>query len=420
MSEVVQYYLDREKEYNFNNQKKYKNDNEDLKFLSIEKIGGMTVDENIKNKSNIKIRANLEEIKERMKTDENKDTFLTDKINLNSNYKEERGGDINSLNFENKSIIKVEKGETVPIDFEKLVINLKDKTDQPKPINPLFFIINGEKPLEKEKLLNYNTNPQFFPTTIPYKDKINNIKSNNIDKGKFSYMKQLEEEHDILHKINIYNKTHHDFLKNYNFKDCFNKPTYDKIKIISDVKKLIYHSKTNNMEDNAKIIKQIEKSEMINRSKGHGIFKFRNNFEKERKKIWEEKRKKFLDLQNEKDTMSINLRSPDLFGENNKIYNTSAQVFFNRTYMKMTYEDYKKIQDEKKRIKKLNDKLNMNIEKLYKRKEMPSYTDIKKIMRDQNMDNVFRRAQTEIMKPTKEELIEYSKELSSNTSNLHN
>ena len=152
---------------------------------------------------------------------------------------------------------------------------------------------------------------------------------------------------------------------------------------------------------------------MINRSKGHGIFKFRN-------KIWEEKRKKFLDLQNEKDIMSINLRSSDLFGENNKIYNTSAQVFFNRTYMKMTYEDYKKIQDEKKRIKKLNDKLNMNIENLYKRKERPSYTDIKKIMRDQNMDNVFRRAQTEIMKPTKEELIEYSKELSSNTSNLHN
>jgi hypothetical protein len=419
MSEVVQYYLDREKEYNFNNQKKYKNDNEDLKFLSIEKIGGMTVDENGKNKSNIKIRANLEEIKERMKTEENKDTFLTDKINLNSNYKEERGGDINSLNFENKSIIKVEKGETVPIDFEKLVINLKDKTDQPKPINPLFFIINGEKPLEKEKLLNYNTNPQFFPTTIPYKDKINNIKSNNIDKGKFSYMKQLEEEHDILHKINIYNKTHHDFLKNYNFKNCFNKPTDDKIKIISDVKKLIFHSKTNNIEDNAKIIKQIERSEMMNRSLGHGIFKYRNKFEKERKNLWEKKKKEFIEDQIEKGKMNINLKKPNLF-EENKIYDRASQVFFTRTYMKMTYEDYKKIQEEKKNYKKLNDELNMKIERLYKKKEPIPFSDIKKIMRDQNMDNVFRRAQTEIMKPTKEELIEYSKELSSNTSNLHN
>ena len=416
MSEVVQYYLDKEKEYNFNNQKKYKNDNEDLKFLSIEKIGGMTVDENIKNKSNIKIRANLEEIKERMKTDENKDTFLTDKINLNSNYKEERGGDINSLNFENKSIIKVEKGETVPIDFEKLVINLKDKTDQPKPINPLFFIINGEKPLEKEKLINYNTNPQFFPTTIPYKDKINNIKSNNIDKGKFSYMKQLEEEHDILHKINIYNKTHHDFLKNYNFKNCFNKPTDDKIKIISDVKKLIYHSKTNNIEDNAKIIKQIERSEIINRSLGHGIFKYRNKFEKERKNLWEKKKQEFIEDQKEK--MNINLKKNNLF-EENKIYDRSSQVFFTRTYMKMTYEDYKKIQEEKKNYKKLNDELNMKIERLYKKKEKVPYSDIKKIMRDQNMDNVFRRAQTEIMKPTKEYLMEYAKEFNSNDSNLY-
>ena len=413
MSEVVQYYLDIDKKSN-----KYKNkpkfNNEDLNLLSIEKFPVIITEDN---KKQTTITSNLQELKDKMKTEENKDTFLTDKINFSSEKKEEKV-DINNLNLDNKSIIKVENGESVPIDFEKLVINLKDKTDQPKPINPLFFIINGEKPLNKEKMLNYKTNPQFFPTTIPYKDKINNIKSNLIDKTKFSYMRKLEEENEMLHKINLFNKTHHDFLKTYNFKNCFNKPTDDKIKIISDVKKLIYHSKTNNIEENAKIIKQIERSEMMNRSLGHGIFKYRNKFEKERKNLWEKKKKEFIEDQNEEGKMNINLKKPNLF-EENKIYDRASQVFFTRTYMKMTYEDYKKIQEEKKNYKKLNDELNMKIERLYKKKEPIPFSDIKKIMRDQNMDNVFRRAQTEIMKPSKEYLMEYAKEFNSNDSNLY-
>ena len=413
MSEVVQYYLDIDKKTN-----KYKNkpkfNNEDLNLLSIEKFPVIITEDN---KKQTTITSNLQELKDKMKTEENKDTFLTDKINFSSQKTEEKV-DINNLNLDNKSIIKVENGESVPIDFEKLVINLKDKTDQPKPINPLFFIINGEKPLNKEKMLNYKTNPQFFPTTIPYKDKINNIKSNLIDKTKFSYMRKLEEENEMLHKINLFNKTHHDFLKTYNFKNCFNKPTDDKIKIISDVKKLIYHSKTNNIEENAKIIKQIERSEMMNRSLGHGIFKYRNKFEKERKNLWEKKKKEFIEEQNEEGKMNINLKKPNLF-EENKIYDRASQVFFTRTYMKMTYEDYKKIQEEKKNYKKLNDELNMKIERLYKKKEPIPFSDIKKIMRDQNMDNVFRRAQTEIMKPSKEYLMEYAKEFNSNDSNLY-
>ena len=413
MSEVVQYYLDIDKKSN-----KYKNkpkfNNEDLNLLSIEKFPVIITEDN---KKQTTITSNLQELKDKMKTEENKDTFLTDKINFSSEKTEEKV-DINNLNLDNKSIIKVENGESVPIDFEKLVINLKDKTDQPKPINPLFFIINGEKPLNKEKMLNYKTNPQFFPTTIPYKDKINNIKSNLIDKTKFSYMRKLEEENEMLHKINLFNKTHHDFLKTYNFKNCFNKPTDDKIKIISDVKKLIYHSKTNNIEENAKIIKQIERSEMMNRSLGHGIFKYRNKFEKERKNLWEKKKKEFIEDQNEEGKMNINLKKPNLF-EENKIYDRASQVFFTRTYMKMTYEDYKKIQEEKKNYKKLNDELNMKIERLYKKKEPIPFSDIKKIMRDQNMDNVFKRAQTEIMKPSKEYLMEYAKEFNSNDSNLY-
>ena len=34
---------------------------------------------------------------------------------------------------------------SVPVSFDKLVVNLKDEPGKPKPINPLFFIINGYK-----------------------------------------------------------------------------------------------------------------------------------------------------------------------------------------------------------------------------------------------------------------------------------
>jgi hypothetical protein len=128
------------------------------------------------------------------------------------------------------------------------------------------------------------------------------------------------------------------------------------------------------------------------------------------------KKQEFIEDQKEK--MNINLKKNNLF-EENKIYDRSSQVFFTRTYMKMTYEDYKKIQEEKKNYKKLNDELNMKIERLYKKKEKVPYSDIKKIMRDQNMDNVFKRAQTEIMKPSKEYLMEYAKEFNPNESNLY-
>ena len=85
--------------------------------------------------NNLQIIRNL--IKQRQ-NNQNSGTFLTDKIKQN---------DINNLNYEEEEEdkkIQYEKNETVPINFEKLIINLNENPNQPKPIDPLFVILNGE------------------------------------------------------------------------------------------------------------------------------------------------------------------------------------------------------------------------------------------------------------------------------------
>ena len=50
-------------------------------------------------------------------------------------------GDIYSTGFE--SIPEINR--SIPVNFDKLLVKLTDESGKTKPINPLFFIINGEK-----------------------------------------------------------------------------------------------------------------------------------------------------------------------------------------------------------------------------------------------------------------------------------
>ena len=126
-------------------------------------------------------------------------TFLTDKINL-SNYdlkstntlkdkkesktKEEMTISLNTNSNINNISIKAKLNEdknnsnnigietvpelkkNIPVSLDKLIVNIKDGKNKPKPINPLFFIINGDKPLDKTKFLNFRTNPALFTSTM--------------------------------------------------------------------------------------------------------------------------------------------------------------------------------------------------------------------------------------------------------------
>ena len=51
-----------------------------------------------------------------------------------------------------------------------------------------------------------------------------------------------------------------------------------------------------------------------------------------------------------------------------KKFDRSAEVFFARTFMKMTYEDYKIIQNEKQKQKKLHKMVNTKYQKMYEKK----------------------------------------------------
>ena len=56
----------------------------------------------------------------------------------------------------------------------------------------------------------------------------------------------------MWHKVsqNIFNKQHHDSLKTANFSGVFNKASMDKVKLKTDLKKLIYNNNSNNFENN--------------------------------------------------------------------------------------------------------------------------------------------------------------------------
>ncbi len=126
-------------------------------------------------------------------------TFLTDKISLsnyevksNNTLKEKKdskkkgenftsintNSNINNLSIKTKTVKNKgnnfnagfesvpESKKGIPVSFDKLIVNLKDEKNKPKPINPLFFIINGDKPIDKTKFINFRTNPSLFTSTM--------------------------------------------------------------------------------------------------------------------------------------------------------------------------------------------------------------------------------------------------------------
>ena len=166
--------------------------------------------------------------------------------------------------------------------------------------------------------------------------------------------------------MNMYNKQHHNSLKATTFEDIFNKSDADRIKIKTDIKKLIFNNNKNSFEDNVKLIKDLTKNEMINRSSGKGMFLFNTNFRNDQRLYRYYKNKQLEKERNNRDLMSINLRKNNFLEV--KKFDRSAEVFFARTFMKMTYEDYKIIQNEKQKQKKLHKMVNTKYQKMYEKK----------------------------------------------------
>jgi hypothetical protein len=253
--------------------------------------------------------------------------------------------------------------QTIP--FNNLIINLKETPTLPKPINPLFFIINSTKPVNKT--MNFQMNPGLIRTTDNDKEAFHEetTLSSSLHQG---YMTRHEQFYSKLLEKNLYNKQHHDAFKTTHFDtSCFNKTTQDKIKLKTDIKKLIFNNNKETYEDRCKMIKNITKHEMMNRSSGQGMFLYTNNFRNEQRSIREINKQIQLEEMNDKNKMQINLRKTNVFDK--KRNDKPIGIFFTKTFLKMTYDEYKNIQ-RKKVIEQLKEKeMNSQIKQMYGIKE---------------------------------------------------
>lgn len=320
--------------------------------------------------SNIIINDNIQQMLQKNKEGlaNSNDLFLTDKIREQ---------------YSNNNLAP-------PILFNDMIINMKEKPNGPKSINPLFFIINGEKNIDKEKCLNFQTNPHLLRTTKTF--------SNMTEASKCSdnLMTLIEKENDKIHSQNIFNKQHHESLKTANLRGVFNKASTDKVKLKTDLKKLIFNNNSNYYENNVKLIKDLTKNEMINRSSGKGIFLFNSNFRNDQHLLRSYKNEIRLQKLSKSNSLSINLRKNNFFEP--KKYDNTAQVFFARTYMKMTYQDYKIIQEQKHQQKAQSTKYNKKFQKMYEKKQIEnkkSNNNILNKMRDYKVEKSLKEANIE-------------------------
>ena len=340
-------------------------------------------------------------------------TFLTDKINLsNIDFKSgntlkdkkethKKGENLTSLNtnsninnlsiksktMKNKAsyfngfetVPELQKG--IPVSFDKLIVNLKDGKNKPKPINPLFFIINGDRPIDKTKFINFRTNPALFTSIM----------------NKKNSMKNLE---DYFHKKSQ-NKTDINLSQTPKFSSCFNKACENKSKLNYDLKKTIFNDKNTFIEEKYKLLKDFQRNELMNRALGRGIFSCNKYFDDEKRALSIKKRHEFEKyLEDEKEKLVINLRTNEDFFEDKKKSYTDSQNLITRDYLPLVKDDSKKseLNRDFREIENFRSgKINKNVESLYKPEIRQRISN--QISVDAKMDKILKKARFDYEKP---------------------
>lgn len=342
-------------------------------------------------------------------------TFLTDKINLSnidfkssntlkekkdSKSKEENitsintNSNINNLTLKTKTLKDKENlnigietvpelKKNIPISFDKLIVDIKDGINKPKPINPLFFIINGDKPQDKTKFLNFRTNPSLFTSTMNKKNSMKNIddffKKNNTNINKF--------------ENNIFSQTP-------KFATCFNKACENKSKLILDLKKKIFNDKNTCTEEKYRLLKDLQRNELMNRAMGRGIFSCNKYFDDEKRAIAIQKRNNFEKyLEDSKEKLVLNYRTnQDFFDEKKKSFHDSQKII-THNYLPIV-EDMKK--SDNKELKEMeryyrSGRNNQIVEGLYKPETRQRISN--QVLVDTKMDKILKKARFDYEKP---------------------
>ena len=340
-------------------------------------------------------------------------TFLTDKINI-SNYdlkstntvkekkesktKEEMTISLNTNSNINNLTVKVKSNEdknnsdnigieavpelkkNVPVSLDKLIVNIKDGINKPKPINPLFFIINGDKPLDKTKFLNFRTNPALFTSTMNKKNSAKNI--------------------DDFFKKNNKTDNFNIFPQTPKFSACFNKACENKSKLIFDLKKKIFNDKNTNTEEKNRLLKDLQRNELMNRALGRGIFSCNKYFDDEKRALAIQRRHQFEKyLEESKEKLVLNFRTnQDFFDDKKKSFHDSQKIITNN-YLPIVEDIRKNDTNEYKNIEKYfpNKANNKNVENLYKPEIKQRINN--QILVDTKMDKILKKARFDYEKP---------------------
>ena len=219
--------------------------------------------------------------------------------NINNITQKDNKNEIYSTGFESIPELK----HSIPVSFDKLIVNLKDEPGKPKPINPLFFVINGEKPIDKSKFINFRTNPSLF-TSVTNK-KLSSASASYLDIKKNLIKKQKSETEFRRSKKNATDSMFNTPSRTPKFLTCFNKAAKNKSKLNFDLKRTIFNDPYTHIEDKYKILKDLQRNELMNRALGRGISlvikilmmrkrPWRYKEEKNLNKIWKNLRKKWL------------------------------------------------------------------------------------------------------------------------------
>ena len=247
-------------------------------------------------------------------------------------------------------------GTTIPLENKQNNLNPKLKIS--KPINPLYCSIDEKKAVNKSMTFHINKNANNFQE--------NSFEGNNYYQLKKDYMKQRKNNSNKVYEKNIPNKQQHNSFNTVFFDlNCCNKTIKDKIKLKTDIKKLIFNNNKDSYEDKCKMIKNINKHEMINRSSGHGMFLYNYNFRNNQRSVKNVQKRMQLDESDEQEKIQINLRKINWFGK--KSNKRSVNIFFHKSFFKMTYEDYKELQKKNKEEKLKENKINYYIKQLYEK-----------------------------------------------------
>jgi hypothetical protein len=151
------------------------------------------------------------------------------------------------------------------------------------------------------------------------------------------------------------------------------------------------------MEDKYKILKDLQRNELMNRALGRGIFSCNKYFDDEKKALSIQKRKEFEEFfEDSKEKLMINLRTKYDFFDRKKSFPDSQNII-TQDYLKISKEDYKQTQIYKHFDTFMGKEAQKRFENLYKPKSLKKKD--KEILSDIKIDKILKEAKFEYSKP---------------------